>query len=129
MSEPTTYYRCPECNGNGHHSHLEAEVPYCQTCYDMVPVVPDDFQRVRQGGGMGSWRCNTCGTDCRANSEGCEGSDYDFTPSYWPDDSGDYILVPLPGAGNGDTTFEHEEWCRIYKTEGGCDCAGNGDKT
>jgi len=65
----------------------------------LVPVEPDDFQRVKQEGGMGSWRCNTCGTDCRADGPGCEGSDYDFTPSYWPDDEGDYMLVPCAGIG------------------------------
>jgi len=69
----------------------------------VVPVEPDDFQRVRQGGGMGSFRCNTCGTDCRADGPGCEGSDYDFTPSYWPDDEGDYMLVPCVEVGEDST--------------------------
>ena len=67
--------------------------------WEYVPVEPDQFQRVTQAGGMGSWRCNTCGTDCRADGPGCDGSDYDFTPSYWPDHRGEYMLIPIAGIG------------------------------
>ena len=72
------------------------------TTISAVPVEPDQFQRVTQAGGMGSWRCNTCGTDCRADGPGCDGSDYDFTPSYWPDHRGEYMLIPIAGIEGDD---------------------------
>lgn len=59
------------------------------------------LNRVTQSGGMGGWRCNTCGEDCCAGA-GCENPDYPFTPSYWPADDGEYLLIPVKGIPKND---------------------------